>query len=589
MASDDKSSLKHPHRSKRRFFQTKTFRLISMLVLTFSYFVVELVVGYITNSVALVADSFHMLSDVISLLIAIVAVRIARRSSLKNTYGWVRAEVVGANINTVFLLALCLTIIFDAIKRFVQPERIEKVNLLLIVGSIGLGVNIIGLFLFQGFHGHSHGGSSHGHSHGGGSHGHSDKKSSHGHSHKKNSHGHSHENNSHGHSHENNSHEHSHKKNSHGHSHENNSHEHSHENNSHGHSHENNSHGHSHENNSHEHSHENNSHGHSHENNSHGHSHENNSHNQTDRSSEESVEINDFPELDGLSNRFDRHSTRAFQEAFAECVQQTDEQSDTVTEMEEGNNNNRNADKPKKKASMNMHGVFLHVLADALGSVVVIISALIIKFVPNPSDNPKHWTIYVDPTLSVIIVIIITTSAIRLFKDTSYILLQVMPKHLEVNTLKRQLLDNVPEVHSVHELHIWRLTDDKVIASAHLNRKNLSNYMHVADKVKKFFHSIGIHSITIQFEHDKTIGTDNQSTTALIDPNNPERVPGDCLLRCNPDECEPQTCCTVKSERANTLSNDNAMEIYSITEPNNYEKSVQTQTSVAPSIQDERL
>ena len=128
-----------------------------MIFLTLSFFVVELVVGNITNSVALVADSFHMLSDVISLVIGIVAVRIAKRRSTINTYGWVRAEVVGANVNTVFLLALCLTIVFDAIKRFLTPEPIEKVNLLLIVGAIGLSINIIGLFLFQRFQGHSHG------------------------------------------------------------------------------------------------------------------------------------------------------------------------------------------------------------------------------------------------------------------------------------------------------------------------------------------------------------------------------------------------------------------------------------------------
>lgn len=179
MVNEDTTTLKHNHHHdprKQRFYKTKTFRLLSMLSMTFIYFIVEIVVGEITHSVALVADAFHMLSDVISLVIAIVAVRISKRRSGINTYGWVRAEVVGANINTVFLLALSLTIVFDAIKRFIQPEPIINVNLLLIVGSIGLGVNIIGLFLFQGFHGHSHGGSSHGHSHGGKSHGHSHEK-----------------------------------------------------------------------------------------------------------------------------------------------------------------------------------------------------------------------------------------------------------------------------------------------------------------------------------------------------------------------------------------------------------------------------
>lgn len=181
MANEDQSTSKAVHRSKRQIFQSQIARLLCMLSLTFGYFLVELIVGNITNSVALVADAFHMLSDVISLVIAIVAVRVSKRRSDINTYGWVRAEVVGANINTVFLLALCLTIVFDAIKRFINPEPIENVNLLLIVGSVGLGINIIGLFLFQGFHGHSHGG---GGSHGGGS--------SHGHSHADNSHEHSH-------------------------------------------------------------------------------------------------------------------------------------------------------------------------------------------------------------------------------------------------------------------------------------------------------------------------------------------------------------------------------------------------------------
>lgn len=173
MATEDHTSLKPHTRPKVPFYKSNTFRLLSMLSLTFSFFLVELIVGNITNSVALVADAFHMLSDVISLVIAIVAVRIAQRRSDINTYGWVRAEVVGANINAVFLIALCLTIVFDAIKRFIEPETIERVDLLLIVGSVGLGINIIGLFLFQGFHGHSHGGSSHGHSHNGDSHGHS--------------------------------------------------------------------------------------------------------------------------------------------------------------------------------------------------------------------------------------------------------------------------------------------------------------------------------------------------------------------------------------------------------------------------------
>lgn len=155
----------HHHHGKKLFLRTKTFRLSVMIILTFIYFVVELVVGYITNSMTLIADAFHMLSDVLALVIALVAVRLGRRRTDTNTYGWIRAEVVGANINTVFLLALCLTIVFDAIIRYIDPEAIEQVDLLLIIGAVGFGINLLGLVLFQGFHGHTHGGT-HGHSHG---------------------------------------------------------------------------------------------------------------------------------------------------------------------------------------------------------------------------------------------------------------------------------------------------------------------------------------------------------------------------------------------------------------------------------------
>lgn len=208
---------------------------------------------------------------------------------------------------------------------------------------------------------------------------------------------------------------------------------------------------------------------------------------------------------------------------------------------------------------MNMHGVFLHVLADALGSVVVIISALIIKFVPHDPNNKKHWTVYIDPTLSIIIVIIITISAIPLFKETSFILLQTLPKHVKVNVLKKKLLEEVPEVDNIHELHIWRLTGEKFIASAHVKRRSLTDYMPVADKVKHFFHSMGIHSTTIQYEYDNddvrspilNNSNDNQTTS---------NVSGACLLRCANDTCDTLTCCTKDLIDFDTATNTNSNE-----------------------------
>lgn len=205
---------------------------------------------------------------------------------------------------------------------------------------------------------------------------------------------------------------------------------------------------------------------------------------------------------------------------------------------------------------MNMHGVFLHILADALGSVVVIISALIIKFVPRDPNNPKHWTLYVDPTLSVIIVIIITASAIPLLKETTYVLLQTVPRNIEVTSVKKQLLEKVPEIDSIHELHIWRLTSNAIIATAHIRRRSLADYMTIADKVRNFFHSVGIHSTTIQYEQQ-----DNESQINLTDKE--EEYGGaisshsDCLLSCPGEACNTKTCCTKDSIRANRMLNIN--------------------------------
>lgn len=82
-------------------------------------------------------------------------------ASNANSYGWQRAEVLGALINGVFLIALCVTIGLEAIGRCISPPEITNPKLIVLVGSLGLASNIVGLFLFH-EHGHSHGGHSHG-------------------------------------------------------------------------------------------------------------------------------------------------------------------------------------------------------------------------------------------------------------------------------------------------------------------------------------------------------------------------------------------------------------------------------------------
>lgn len=76
--------------------------------------------------------------------------KIAERSTKKNTFGWVRAEVLGALINGVFLLALCFTILMESITRFFEPQMIKEPRNVFIVGVIGLIINLLGMLMFHG-------------------------------------------------------------------------------------------------------------------------------------------------------------------------------------------------------------------------------------------------------------------------------------------------------------------------------------------------------------------------------------------------------------------------------------------------------
>ena len=66
----------------------------------------------------------------------------------RNTFGWARAEILGSLINSVFLLTLCFNIVIEAIKRYIEPQELHRIDLMLGVGAGGLLLNIISLIIF---------------------------------------------------------------------------------------------------------------------------------------------------------------------------------------------------------------------------------------------------------------------------------------------------------------------------------------------------------------------------------------------------------------------------------------------------------
>ena len=100
---------------------------------------------------------------------------------------------------------------------------------------------------------------------------------------------------------------------------------------------------------------------------------------------------------------------------------------------------------------LNIQGVFLHVMADALGSIVVLISASVIWL------TEWEYRDYLDPLLSLVIVLLICVSTWPLLRESVFILLNSIPAHIDADALKAGLMATVPSIRNVHELHIWQL------------------------------------------------------------------------------------------------------------------------------------
>ncbi|EFR01633.1 hypothetical protein MGYG_04635 [Nannizzia gypsea CBS 118893] len=505
---------------------TKSQRIIILLVIDTIFFFVELSVGYAVHSLALVADAFHMLNDVLSLCVGLWAVKVANEKSSKTyTYGWQRAETLGALINGVFLVALCLSIFLEAINRFVEPQTVEHPKLICIVGGLGLLSNILGLLLF---HDHSHGGHGHGHSHG---HGGEDAGEL----------GYSREiadpscltpaalpeNNGNG--------------------------------------------------------------------NGNGvpsasatqHSRR---HASISRVSRESRRYSGFRDAEDISghpaslrqdviqaslfegepsadSESDREDTRHSEEsrllpnaakATAPYAATTPARPRKTNDIHKEHHHAKakDGDEPGHEQGshghshghghghghghdLNMRGVFLHVLGDALGNIGVIVSALFI-WLTNYS-----WRYYADPAISLLITVIILFSAIPLCKAASRILLQAVPVGLSLDHIIEDI-EQLPGIISCHHFHVWQLSDTKLVASLHIQvsfdikGEGSDRYMTLARHVRKCLHSYGIHSSTVQpefypgSEEDSLRPGSSQLTTVASES---------CLLECG-ENCAPdRQCC----------------------------------------------
>uniref|UniRef100_A0A8R1HVP2 Uncharacterized protein n=1 Tax=Caenorhabditis japonica TaxID=281687 RepID=A0A8R1HVP2_CAEJA len=159
--------------SKCSIFQGRRAEKVLWAVAALSvlFITAEFIGGFWAQSLAIMTDAGHMLSDLLSFLISIFAIRCARLPASKRlSFGYERAEVLGALTSIIILWVLTTVLVVIAIQRIVNNEHDVDSDVMLITACVGVAFNIVmGVVLHfgTGGHGHTHGGASHSHSHDG--------------------------------------------------------------------------------------------------------------------------------------------------------------------------------------------------------------------------------------------------------------------------------------------------------------------------------------------------------------------------------------------------------------------------------------
>ncbi|MFD1035676.1 cation diffusion facilitator family transporter, partial [Sphingomonas hankookensis] len=113
------------------------------LALTTAYLVAEVVGAFVFNSLALLSDAAHMLTDVAALVIALLAIRFGQKpADDKRTFGYKRFEILAAAFNALLFFGVAIYVLVEAVQRFRQPEAVQSTGMM-IVAAIGLVVNLI--------------------------------------------------------------------------------------------------------------------------------------------------------------------------------------------------------------------------------------------------------------------------------------------------------------------------------------------------------------------------------------------------------------------------------------------------------------
>jgi cobalt-zinc-cadmium efflux system protein len=139
----------HKHNYLVNIEDNNSRKLIVVIVLNFIITIAEVIGGILSNSLALISDSLHNLSDVSAILLSYIAIKISKKAhTLKRTFGYRRIQIIVALFNASVIILVSLFLFKEAYERFINPLPIIGV-IMLVVALIGLIANAISVFLLK--------------------------------------------------------------------------------------------------------------------------------------------------------------------------------------------------------------------------------------------------------------------------------------------------------------------------------------------------------------------------------------------------------------------------------------------------------
>ena len=165
ISSDEDSSHAEKNILLYKKQQDEAIRKLSWVcVICTIFMIIEVIGGYLANSIAIMSDAAHLLSDLLGFLISIISIFISRKVAKNDmSYGYHRAEIIGALVSIVLIWALTIWLLYEATLRIIKPPQVDGL-IMIIIAIIGFSFNVImGIVLAKSGVQHSHG--LHGHDH----------------------------------------------------------------------------------------------------------------------------------------------------------------------------------------------------------------------------------------------------------------------------------------------------------------------------------------------------------------------------------------------------------------------------------------